>query len=168
MDTKVQETHLYGIAKLPGDPPRAEVRFHPDESAPPGPDLVDYEIQDERFRERLDEREGWISIAVCPGEEKIGELYVNVQFEGPRGDPDRCMGEQNMLLQEASVWLKEFLEKMSPEGAKWNLRFDAQPCPKSTVALAIDEVVNVLDPSHFIEQVQVKPIVGPVVETKRQ
>ena len=143
----VTETHVYGVASLPGvaAPAAADVQFHPDEPAPPGPDLVDYDIQDGPKRLRLKKGEGLISIAVQAGDAAIGDLYVNIQYEGPKGQPDLCMAGQNALLESASEWLHRLLEELAPEDGGWNLRIDAQPCPKATVGLRLDRAVQRLE-----------------------
>jgi hypothetical protein len=143
---RVTARHVYGVAAPSGaaSRPRPDVQYHPGEPAPPGPDLVNYEIRDKEKRLGLRDGQGMISITVQAGSGSIGELFVNIQFEGPSGKPDLCMAGQNELLEQASGWLHEILEKLSPEGGGWQLRVDAQPCPQATVELALDRAVSLL------------------------
>jgi hypothetical protein len=143
----VTETHVYGVDSFPDGkgPEETGFEFHPGTPAPPGPDLVDYDIQDGPARLRLKENEGLISIAVQAGDSAIGDLYVNIQYEGPKGQPDLCMAGQNALLENAGDWLHKLLEELAPEDGGWRLRIDAQPCPKAKVALRLDRAVQRLE-----------------------
>jgi|GEM_PF-3846965 len=94
----------------------------------PGPDLVNPEIVEHEHRRDLDTGEGIICIAVRPGE-TLGELYVNVQFEGQIGKYEDCMAGHNRLLLQASDWLRGALEQLLPQDATVDVELVASPCP---------------------------------------
>src|ERR1017187_8437528 len=71
-------------------------------------DLIDARIENPVLRVSLGKNEGNISITVLPGEH-LGELSINVQFEGKSGEHEICLKEQDTLLQEAADWLNEIL-----------------------------------------------------------
>jgi len=97
-------------------------------------DLVDRRIEDKRLRERLKEDEGNISITVLPGE-RLGELSINVQFEGKSGAHEICLQEQDDLLQHTAEWLSEIL---SDFGCDFEAEIEALPCPHAEARLRID------------------------------
>ena len=54
------------------------------------PELVDKEIEDSEERKRLKNNAGNISITVESGE-RLGQVSINVQFEGENGRYDFCL-----------------------------------------------------------------------------
>src|SRR6185436_144590 len=72
------------------------------------PGIVDRRIEDKVLRMTLEKDEGNISITVLPGDQ-LGQLSINVQFEGKSGEHDICLKEQDALLQHAAEWLDEIL-----------------------------------------------------------
>lgn len=97
------------------------------------PDLIDRDIEDGSVRSKLDKDQGNIAITVLPGE-NLGQLSVNVQFEGKSGEREICLQEQDKLLQEAAVWLEDIL---SDFGCDFKADIEALPCPHAVARLQI-------------------------------
>lgn len=128
------------------------------------PDLADKAIQDERIRQGLKRDQGNISITVLPGE-RLGELTVNVQFEGKSGERDLCIGQQDALMQEAGDWLESILGGF---GCDFRASIRALPCPKAEARLHVDLAAKRLQGVKVsVGTVAVSRIaVGPSVEIK--
>jgi hypothetical protein len=113
----------------------------------PADDLIDQVIEDEKVRIKLDRDEGNISVTILPGD-RLGDLCVNVQFEGKSGERELCLQEQDMLLQHASEWLADLLDEF---GCDFEASFDARPCPHAAARLQIDRAARLLTREHAIE-----------------
>jgi hypothetical protein len=98
------------------------------------PELVDRRIEGKALRMMLEKDEGNISITVLPGDQ-LGQLSVNVQFEGKSGEHDICLQEQDALLQHAAEWLDEIL---SDFGCNFRAQIESLPCPHTAIRLQID------------------------------
>ena|ERR1700683_1916253 len=103
-------------------------------------ELVDEGIQDEEVRSKLRANDGCISITVVPGIE-LGQVAINVQFEGKQGLHDLCLQNQGDLLEAASGWLAEVLAEL---GADFNVRFEAKPCHKTDKRLPLKRAAEIL------------------------
>ncbi len=113
-------------------------------STDPAPrELVDAEIESEEYREQnLDAKlkEGILCITVAPGD-ALGEVAVNVQFEGAVGQWDECVGRQGAVLADSLAWLRDFFSQLGDFDAS----ISASPCPKADPVVriaAIDTVVE--------------------------
>jgi hypothetical protein len=112
-----------------------------------GPGMVDKKIEADEERMKLVPGEGNICIGIQPGDQ-LGELYINVQYEGPKGMTDLCMKGQNNLLVTASDWLKDIFSEFDGD---WDVTVEGVPCPKTSLNLAINEATHVLDNSLDLE-----------------
>jgi hypothetical protein len=110
---------------------------------PQKPELKDPEIEADESRRYLKPGEGNLCITVAPGE-RLGELDVSLQFEGPKGQHNPCMADQNELLVEGSGWLRRFLGEMFGENAQLEIEIEGNPCPKADLALQIELASEVL------------------------
>ena len=106
-------------------------------------ELVDVEIESEEYRRRnLDaaSQEGILCITVAPGG-TLGEVAVNVQYEGAVGQWDECVGRQGAVLVDSLAWLRELFDQLG----NFEASIAASPCPKADPAVrmaAIDAVVE--------------------------
>lgn len=89
------------------------------------PELIDEVIEDKKFRSGMLPNAGNISITVLAGEE-LGDISVNVQFEGKHKLYDQCLRNQGDLFDAASVWLGDLLEEL---GGDFDIVIEAKPCP---------------------------------------
>jgi hypothetical protein len=120
----------------------------------PGPDLTDGDIESRAHRIHIPADQGEVCITIEPSTEHLGQLYVNIQFEGryekPTGaDDDRrrhdsCQHGQNRVLVSSSRWLEELLAQISAAGVRWDVALDARPCPGATVPVALEAAVAAL------------------------
>jgi hypothetical protein len=115
--------------------------------SPPGPDLVDREMEDREYRTRRikEADQGLLCVSIEPGEEHLGELYVNTQFEAQVGEYDRCQTAQNRVLIRNSGWMKDILAEISAEEVEWQADFFARPCPHAHVPVALERAEHVLE-----------------------
>lgn len=108
----------------------------------PGPRLRDETIESRTYRSKYTSPgEGMICISVEPGDE-LGQIVVNIQFEGPAGQHDQCIRQQNGILKEASEVLAEFFGEM---GADFQVRIGSVPCPDAMEKINLAAVVNRLE-----------------------
>jgi hypothetical protein len=118
---------------------------------PPRPEMRDEAIEADERRRYLKDGEGNLCITVAPGEE-LGELHVSLQFEGPKGQHNPCMADQNELLVEGSEWLKKLLIELYGEKAELEVEIAGNPCPKAELPLQIELAAEVLQGRIQIEQ----------------
>jgi len=113
------------------------------ERAPmPGPDMKNAEIEATKVRRRLAEDIAKICVAVMPGDEHIGDVYVNVQFEGRKGLHDPCMQGHNELLTGTARVLKDIFDEL---GGDWEATLASQPCPTTSVSVALQRAQTALE-----------------------
>ena len=105
------------------------------------PELIDTEIEDRERRRRLAATAGNISITVVPGSE-LGQVSINVQFEGKHGKYDLCLENQGELFTEASGWLSELLAEL---GADYDVRIEARPCPNTDKRLPLKHAAEIIE-----------------------
>jgi hypothetical protein len=105
------------------------------------PELVDKAIEDPETRSRLASNQGEISITVVAGDE-LGQVSINVQYEGKRGLYDVCLQNQGELFEVASGWLGEFLGEL---GADFEVEIEAKPCPKTAKRLPLKQAAANLE-----------------------
>lgn len=116
-------------------------RKHEGRAALSRPEMPNTEIESRESRARLATEQADVCIGIEPGDE-LGQLFVNVQCEGAVEQYDICMKGQNELLIKASEWLHDLFGN---SGADWEVRIDAQPCPKAKVALDLERAAAVLE-----------------------
>ena len=124
------------------------------------PETVDKEIEDSEYRSKLPVDAGNISITVLALEE-LGDISVNIQFEGKRGLYNECLRNQSELLDAASGWIGEFLEQL---GGDFDIVIEAKPCPFATERLPLKRVADNL--ARVEQTVQAKAVVGGSVVIK--
>jgi len=109
-----------------------------------GPEVHDPRLESHEVRKNLHGREGKICLGVRAGE-KLGDISIAIQFEGPvdtgHGEPDLCMEGQNALLTKASDWIAEVLGDLD---AEFEGVIEAEPCPKATKPLAVQEAAQIM------------------------
>lgn len=127
----------------------------------PTPELIDRAIEDREERRQIPANGGLISITVLPGDE-VGQLAVNVQFEGPYGDYDLCLENQGDLLKAASTWLGELLKEL---GGEFDIRIVAKPCPNTDKRLPLKHAAALLERAQSQWQHGSGPVVAGGVET---
>jgi len=110
----------------------------------PGPDLSDPAIEADDTRERLRPGQGNLCIGVMPGDERLGDLSISIQYEGPKGAYEECMERQNHLLEHSAAWLHDILGEISPESTEWEVDIDSLPCPKAKTKVHIEAASEVL------------------------
>jgi len=133
------------------------------QGTPEGPKMVDETIKADEVRMPLNKDEGNLCIGVRAGNSQIGELYVNVQFEGPKGQADLCMAGQNDLFLHSSEWLKEIFSQF-PDN--WEVDIEAEPCPKTKIKLQIDQAAQVLEGNLTLLAIPNK-VLNPVVVSNK-
>jgi hypothetical protein len=126
------------------------------------PELVDKRIENEVLRMRLPKDEGNISITVMPGE-RLGQMSVNIQFEGKSGEREFCLKEQDTLLQHAADWLNDIL---SDFGCDFKARIESLPCPHAEARLQIDLAARRLEGAQLETAKQRVPVGGRKVKRK--
>ena len=137
MSIKVVHKAVYNREMEPGKrsiPPSG----NPDASAA---EMPNRSLEADDLRNRLKDNEGWLCVGVQPGSE-LGEVYVNVQFEGPKGKYDVCMAGQNHVLTTAASWLEEAIGEL---GGEYDVAIESEPCPKATVPVAIETTARILE-----------------------
>jgi len=107
----------------------------------PGPDMVNKEIESVEYRENLEIGEADICVRIKPGKQ-LGEIYVNVQFEGKRGEYDWCQMHQNELLLETSKHLKKIIGKLF---VNTNISIEGKPCPKAKIPMSIQTASEIFE-----------------------
>lgn len=120
-----------------------------------GPDMRNFEIEKDCNREQLESGSGNVCITVTPGEEQIGELFFNIQYEGPKGAVDECMNGHNSLLCDTSEWLEEIFGRDSD--IQWDVVMESRPCPKSATRVEFQKA------QEKIEAVKPETIIDPVI-----
>jgi hypothetical protein len=119
---------------------------------PDMPDLVDHKIESEDYRARFEENEAVVCIGVQPGEDVLGQFYVNVQLEAKsgKGKPEKeavelynkCIQKQGDFLGDTAELLADILGEFE---AEWEVNIAAMPCPKATKKVDLQAVANKLE-----------------------
>lgn len=122
-------------------PPAAVSKKH---GVLPRPEMVDLAIEDPKERIRIPDGEGNLAISIQPGK-GLGEIYLNVQFEGPYGQYDFCLAGHNNLLLQTSQWLHEFLGELA---ADFDVELTSEPCPYPEQRVALVETIHRLQGIH--------------------
>lgn len=106
------------------------------------PPDTDREMQDPKRRA---EKGGELSISIQPGDERIGEIYFTVQYEGPNGAVETCLNGLNEALPFVRDWITQLLnETTNPTYETTNpgtgekasrptvieMQLDSRPCPQ--------------------------------------
>lgn len=112
------------------------------------PELVNREIEDAEVREGIPRGDGKISISIEPGDE-LGDLSLNVQFEGKRGDYDFCMENHNQLLLHVSEWMNEFLKELDSD---FEFILESKPCTETTQRVELDLAAQILQGNKSLKQ----------------
>ncbi len=94
----------------------------------PGTEMKSQVLESDEVRKGLKETEAYLHIAVLPGE-ALGEIFVNVQYEGQKGLTEQCMKGQNDMAAAVADFVGEVLGQA--EG-HWEYALDSQPCSKAT------------------------------------
>jgi hypothetical protein len=104
--------------------------------------LKDDAIEKFTHREHFQDGEGDISILLEAGDE-LGQIRIGLQFEGPVGRHQQCLGEQGKLLREGSVWLREILSQFETD---WEMSIASAPCKEGdTSVLRLNEMAARLE-----------------------
>jgi hypothetical protein len=139
-ETKV-DSIVVRSALLPMEKERQDNIIYTAQGGLSEPQLVDSAIEDPKVRENLAPNAGKISITVMAGEE-LGQVSINVQFEGKRGRYDFCLQNQGELFEAASGWLGELLAEL---GGDFDVRIEAKPCPHTEERLPLRRAANILE-----------------------
>lgn len=113
------------------------------------PELVNREIEDANVRAQIPVGQGKISVTIQPGDE-LGDISLNVQFEGTRGAYDFCLKNHNELLFHVSEWMKEFLENLD---ADFDITIESKPCPKTANRVELDLAAQILQGNKSLNEV---------------
>lgn len=108
---------------------------------PPDPGLKNLEYERDDVRRGLDKDKANICINVKPGD-TLGELYVCVQYEGPKGQHDLCLAGQNELAAGVGDWLRELFGDTE---TTWNVIIETIPCKKA------DEPYRIVEHARRLE-----------------
>jgi len=104
----------------------------------------DCKLEDPKGRKPWDKAPdfGDLSISIQPGDERIGELYFNVQYEGPNHQPDRCVDGLNLALPDVRKWIEEILTATTDASKSGEpvleIQLDSRPCPKGPHRIKIE------------------------------
>ena len=115
----------------------------------PEPDMRNTDIEDDDYRMRLEDNTGNLCIGIQPGDE-LGEMIINIQFEGKKSRWNQCMTGQNGLLLHASHWLADILGDLDEDG-DWEITLEAKPCPNADVVLELDAASQILEQQQTVE-----------------
>ncbi len=118
-------------------------------------DVRDTEIESDEFRRRLPDDEGWLAVAILPGDDAIGDLTFNVQFESAKGKYEQCMEGHNQVLDETAGQIRALLEEI---GGDWEIDRASDPCSKAKLR------ANLVEAGHRIQTgvtVSVVNVPGP-------
>ncbi|HEX3045584.1 MAG TPA: hypothetical protein VHY08_12570 [Bacillota bacterium] len=120
-----------------------DVKYQTGELGPPF--VHDKRLEMPLVRKGLRGEDGEICLGVHAGDE-LGDISIAIQFEGPmdtgNGEPDLCMKGQNALLLQASEWLSDIFGQF---GVEFEGVIEAEPCPKATTTLVIQEAAQILE-----------------------
>jgi hypothetical protein len=125
----------------------------------PGPNMTNLEIEDPARRAKLKPEEGDICVSVMPGDDRIGDVRVNLQFEGKKGAHDLCMLGHNDLLEQTSGILKELFDDL---GGEWEVTLGSKPCPAAKVPVRLEVAAVALERGVSAAQT-IKQQVSPTV-----
>lgn len=137
MSIRVTDTKVFGPGHLdgkPATPPSANPAANAGE-------MPDRSLEADDVRVWLKDNEGYLCIGIQPGAE-LGEIFVNVQFEGPKGQYNRCMDGQNQALATTSAWMEEIIGSL---GGEYTAEIESEPCPKATTPVAIEHASAILE-----------------------
>ncbi len=123
---------VYSDRKASEDEVKDEITYDPQGDLT-CPEAVDTAIEDPESRSKLPANAGNISLTVVAGDE-LGDITVNIQFEGKRGLHDQCLRNSGSLLDAASTWLGEILGELDGE---FDLEIEAKPCPHAAERLPL-------------------------------
>lgn len=150
----VNKKTIYSDKKPTKDEATAEIVYRKPETAVsqkhhvlPKPNMVDLQIEDREERIRIPDGEGNIAISIQHGED-LGELYVNIQFEGTYGQYEFCLNGHNDLLLTTSEWLYELLGEFA---AEFDAEITSEPCPHPEQRVALVEATQRLNGTHQTE-----------------
>lgn len=131
------------------------------------PPDTDRDMEDRKAREKWDKAPdfGELSISIQPGDERIGEIYFNVQYEGPNHQGDRCLDGLNEALPNVREWIESLLKdttdsEMGGEETEIEMQLDSRPCPKGPHRIKVKSLVS--------REAEVKVIQGPKVIVSNQ
>ena len=133
--------------------------FHPEHS--PKPMLKDTVIESDDYRKNLKLEEGDISIFVEAGDE-LGQIRVAVQYEGKKGESNKCLSRQGALIHDVSSWLKEIYKKFEGD---FEIEMISELCPKGDTR----RLLNQLGPTEGVTRkadVTPRPGVGVTSSAK--
>jgi len=107
---------------------------------PSGPRAADPTIESRAVRRDLERGDGKICLVIAPGD-RLGELHVGAQYEGPidtgHGEPDDCTTGHNALLDHTGAWLGAALERLLAPAVAVKVAVHTTPCPKARVAVDV-------------------------------
>ncbi len=126
---------------------------HESTASLPRAELVDHEIEAHCYRKGFEADEGVFCVTIQPGDE-LGQLHVNVQFEGPIHNYEFCMDNQNDVLLNVAEWLRDFLVGEEGLGGDFVVDLDGAPCPEAEQRLVVDLAARVI--SRELEVVSAK------------
>jgi hypothetical protein len=121
------------------------------------PEMINTEIQDRAMREAIPSGMGKISVSIQPGA-RLGQLVINVQFEGRRGHYDFCVNEHNRLLLEVGDLVQEILGEL---GGYFDVKLCSLPCPQASQPVTLDLAAGIIEQRltlvDALAQLQVAP-----------
>lgn len=122
----------------PGAQPAAEAR-RDDAEAPASHDLptvpVEADLEDRNLRMPFRAGEGFLQISVKPGSERLGEIQIEIQFEGEVGKPAQCGHEHSEHFLAEMARLEDILEEILDADADFECQIAALPCPAVPIEL---------------------------------
>ena len=149
--------HIYG-QKKPDDqiPPGHDAQYFPaqvsaeDDGWGEGPPDKDTEIEAPEARRRFTDTPdfGELSISIQPGDDRIGELYFNIQYEGPNQKGERCLNGLNEALPNVRDWIFGLLldttNPETPDGKESEIEVQCAtlPCPKGAHRIEVGRIVS--------------------------
>jgi len=124
-----------GTIHINRPPTEAEATAGYAQGPPPIADLENQQIIDRNGdRKDFSHGDGLICLAVRAGDQKIGQIYVNMQYVGPVGAHDECVEGENEILTCFSARLHSIFQSICPEHAEVGFHIHAMPCPQAKTA----------------------------------
>lgn len=101
--------------------------------------ITNLAIEGHSNRKHFSGDEGDICISVKAGE-ALGDISVNIQFEGKIHAYDTCTEQQNAILQSASTWLSDAMGTLFED--KYDVDMVVLPCPNASKPVEIEQAIS--------------------------